>query len=159
MPIIIDGYNLLRSIEKTCEDFGSNGDVRLCHILDGYLRSVGEKGVIVFDGIGPPDKSGFNNRSNLEIIFVGRSTDADSVIEDKISVNTAPKRLKVVSNDRRLRDAARRAKAISVKSEAFFDEVQKELGRKRGIKEPAGKRHGLTEGETDQWLEIFGLEQ
>jgi hypothetical protein len=58
-----------------------------------------------------------------------------------------------------LRKAARARKAISVKSEVFWNSVQKQLSRKITTKEPAAKRRGLSDGETKQWLEFFGLEQ
>ena len=157
MPVIIDGHNLLRTIQGTSEDFESISRVQLCRIVSRYLGLTGEKGEIVFDGTGPPDKSGFDNISNLEVFFAGRSTDADSVIEDKIKASTAPKRLMVVSSDRRLRNAARARKAMLVKSLDFWADVQKELSRKRAAREPAEKRRGLTESETQQWLEFFGL--
>ena len=159
MPVIIDGYNLLRAIQKTHEQFESASDVQLCLILDRYLKLTGQKGEIIFDGIGPPDKTGFNNLSNLEVFFVGFNTDADSVIEDKIKANTAPKRLMIVSSDRRVRAAARKRKATSLKSDVFWDKLQKQLSRKKTIKEPKAKRAGLTESETEQWLKIFGIEQ
>ena len=157
MPVIIDGHNLLRTIQKTSEYFESIGRVQLCRIVSRYLCLTGEKGEIVFDGTGPPDKSGFDDISNLEVFFAGRSTDADSVIEDKVKASTAPKRLTVVSSDRRLRNAARARKATLVKSLDFWADVQKELSRKRKASEPAEKRRGLTESETEQWLEFFGL--
>ena len=31
--------------------------------------------------------------------------------------------------------------------------------KKKTVKEPAEKRVGLSEGETDQWLRLFGIEQ
>ena len=159
MPIIIDGYNLLHSIQKSSEEFESISDIQLCQLIDRFLKLAGERGEIVFDGIGPPDKTGFDNMSNLEVFFVGSATDADTVIEDKIKANTAPKRLTIVSNDRRLRDAARARKVKSVKSEEFWRNVRKQLKRRRTIKEPLAKRHGLSESETKQWLKFFGLEQ
>ena len=159
MPIIIDGYNLLHSIQKSSEDFEPIGDVQLCRIVGRFLKLTGEKGEIVFDGTGPPDKSGFDNISNLEVFFAGLATDADTVIENRIKANTAPKRLTIISNDRRLRDAARRRKVKSVKSEEFWGNVQKQLSRKRVTEEPTAKRQGLSEGETEQWLKFFGLEQ
>jgi predicted RNA-binding protein with PIN domain len=157
--IIIDGYNLLWSIQNRSEDFESISDVQLCRIVSRYLKLTREKGQIVFDGIGPPDKSGFNNVSNLEIFFSGLAADADTVIENKIRANTAPKRLTVVSSDQRLRKAAQARKAISVKSEVFWDNIQKQLSRKRTTNEPAAKQQGLNESETKQWLKFFGLEQ
>jgi predicted RNA-binding protein with PIN domain len=156
---IIDGNNLLHTIYKLEGDSGAISDVGLCRILSRYFSLTGEKGEIIFDGTGPPDKSGFDNIGNLEVFFAGLGTDADTVVEDKISANTAPKRLTIVSSDRRLRSAARTRKATSMKSDVFWNDVQKQLSRKRPAKEPTEKRQGLNEGETEQWLEFFGFEQ
>ena len=155
----IDGHNLLHSIHKVDEGYGSISDVQLCHIIGSYLKLTGQSGEIIFDGTGPPDKSGFDGISNLEVFFAGLGTDTDTVIEDKIIANSAPRRLKIVSSDRRLRKAARARKATSVKSEVFWNNIQKQLSRKKTAKEPTAKRRGLSESETRQWLEIFGLEQ
>lgn len=156
MPIIVDGYNLLWAVQKLQSD-SSISDVGLCKILGEYFRLIGDKGELIFDGTGPPDKSCFQNTSNMEIFFVGVRTDADTVIEDKISVNSAPKRLVVVSSDNRLIMAARKRKAVAVKSELFWSQVIKQLSRKRGIQEPSAKRGGLSETETDRWLNEFGF--
>jgi len=157
--IIIDGHNLLHSIVKLHKDSGQTSDVQLCWIISRYLKTVSETGEIVFDGTGPRDKSQFDNIENLEVFFAGLGSDADSVIEDKIKANTAPKRLTVVSSDRRLRDSARTRKATAVKSEIFWDNLQKRLNQKKPVKEPEAKRSGLTESETRQWLDIFGIQQ
>jgi len=159
MSVIIDGHNLLRSIQKAFEDFESITALRLCRIVSRYLKLVRESGEIIFDGTGPPDKSEFDNISNLEVLFAGLGSDADTVIEDKITASTAPRRLTIVSSDRRLRDAARARKATVVKSQVFWNGLQKQLSRKSTIKEPAAKREGLSKGETEQWLKFFGLEQ
>jgi predicted RNA-binding protein with PIN domain len=156
---IIDGNNLLHAIFKLEEDAGAINDVGLCRVLSKYFKLMGEKGEIIFDGTGPPEKGRFDNISNLEVFFAGLGTDTDTVIEDKISVSSAPKGLTIVSSDRRLRAAARKRKATSIKSDVFWNDVQKQLSRKRPVKEPAEKRQGLNEGETEKWLEFFGFEQ
>jgi len=156
---IIDGHNLLWSIRKINESSESTSDVQLCRVIGRYLKLIDEKGEVVFDGTGPRDKGGFDNISNLEVFFAGLRSDADTVIEDKIKANTAPKRLTIVSSDRRLRDAARKRKATVVKSQVFWNNVQKQLSRKNKVKEPLAKREGLSESETEQWLKIFDLEQ
>ncbi|MHC4173786.1 MAG: NYN domain-containing protein [Planctomycetota bacterium] len=156
---IIDGNNLLHSIGEVDEGSESISDVQLCRIVGRYLKLIGEKGEIIFDGTGPRDKSGFDNISNLEVLFAGLGTDADTIIEDKIRANTAPKRLSIVSSDRRLRKAAQARKAMAVKSEVFWNNLQKQLSRKKTMREPAAKRQGLSESETKQWLKFFGLEQ
>ena len=157
MPFIVDGYNLLHFIQKASEDFGAISDVQFCRIISEYLRQISEKGEVIFDGTGPRDKTGFDNISNLEVFFSGLRSDADTVIEDKIKASTAPRRLTIVSSDRRLRDAARKRRATSVKSQVFWDDVQKQLSRKTKVKEPLAKREGLSEGETELWLKIFDL--
>lgn len=159
MPIIIDGHNLLHTIRKTNEELQSISDIQLCRVISRYLKLIGEKAEIVFDGIGPKDKSVFDIISNPEVLFVGRATDADTVIEHKISLNTAPKRLTIVSSDRRLRKATRARKATILKSEAFWADLQKEFSRKKRPKEPSEKQQGLNDSETTQWMRFFGLEQ
>jgi len=159
MAVIIDGHNLLHSIHEEDPDSEPISDVRLCRILGMFLKQTGERGEIIFDGTGPLDKSRFYNISNLEVFFAGLSSDADTVIEEKIKASTAPKKLTIVSSDRRLRDAARKRKATVVKSQIFWDNLRKQLSRKKTITEPIGKRQGLSDGETDQWLKFFGLEQ
>ena len=158
--IIIDGHNLLHSIYNMYEEHESISDIQLCRIVSRFLKLTGEQGQIVFDGSGPRDKSAFDNISNLEVLFAGRASDADTVIEDEIKANTAPRRLMVVSSDRRLRAAGRARKATVVKSDVFFDDLQKKLSRrKKAIREPDAKRWGLSESETDEWVKFFGLEQ
>ncbi len=156
---IIDGHNLLYAIPKIDEGAAIINDVQLCRTISNYMKLTGQSGEIIFDGTGPPDKSAFDNINGLEVSFSGLGTDTDSVIEDKISASTAPKRLIIVSSDRRLRKAARTRKAASVKSEKFWTNVNKQLNRKRPKKEPGAKRHGLSDSETKQWLDYFGLEK
>ena len=159
MPVIIDGHNLLWSIHKIGEDFESISDVWLCRVVDKYLDLCSENGEVVFDGIGPSDKSGFDTLKRLEVSFAGRSSDADTVIEDKIRESSAPRRVVVVSSDGRLRKAARTRKVTVIKSELFWSKVCQRLSRKKAIKEPAAKREGLSESETEQWLKFFKLER
>jgi predicted RNA-binding protein with PIN domain len=156
---IIDGYNLLHSIRKANEDSNVISDAQLCRIVDVFLTQTKQKGEIIFDGIGPPDKSAFDNISKLEVFFAGPGKDADTVIENKIRASTDAKRLTVVSSDRRILQAARARKAAVIKSNAFWDNLQRQLSRKKTACEPAAKRHGLSESETEQWLRIFGLDK
>lgn len=160
MPYLIDGYNLLRSVQKL-EEFASLTDVQLCRAVSDYLRCVRDHGHIVFDGVGPPDKSAFGGIPSLEVYFSGPSLEADDIIEDKIKDNSAPKSLIVVSSDRRLRSTAAKRKAKDVPSELFWQNLLLQLDKQasRPAPEPSEKRHGLTERETDVWLDIFDLEQ
>ena len=160
MPFLIDGYNLLRAVEKIQGGPESITDIQLCRIISAYLQRIDQPGQIVFDGIGPREKQAFENLESLEVIFSGRSKDADTVIEDKITTNTAPKRLTVVSDDRRLRTAAKRRKAISVKVRQFWQNVLACLNQQRKTPaEPGEKLEGISQSETEQWLKTFGLDE
>lgn len=161
MPVIIDGYNLLRSIQKTNEELLSIDEVALCRILSEYMICARTRGHIIFDGTGPNDKSDMDRLGglkNLEVYFSGPHTDADSVIEQKILDNTAPRSLIVVSSDRRIQTAAAKRKAQVLTSEMFWPMAIKLLDRKTASSpEPRAKRQGITEAEADQWLDYFGI--
>jgi predicted RNA-binding protein with PIN domain len=156
--LIIDGYNLLRAVQSFSEQPFNITDVQLCLVLSEYLVRVKKKGKIVFDGIGPRDKTVFKNIKNLEVIFSGTSREADDIIEKLVLENTAPKRLIVVSSDRRIKTAAKKRKATALDSADFWMEVIKALEKKRRRKpEPQAKFTGISELETDFWLREFGL--
>jgi len=157
---IIDGDNLLWALRQTLEEREITTELEMCRVLSRYFASTGEPGQVIFDGAGPADRSEFDKIANPEIIFAGFHRDADSVIEERLKANTSPRRVTVVSTDRRLRKAAALRKAAGVKSEDFWEQVRRELKRGKPRRpEPQEKREGLSEGETDQWLEAFGLDQ
>jgi predicted RNA-binding protein with PIN domain len=158
MPYLIDGYNLLWSIFKDDEHFEPVDDAGLVSTLSLYCQDVGDEGDVVFDGIGPPNKRPFKQISRISVVFSGQGIEADDVIEDKIALCRSPKKPCVVSSDRRVRRAAQQVKAQSCRSDEFWTMVLKRLLRKRGPKEPMGKRHGLTDAETREWLKQFGLD-
>jgi predicted RNA-binding protein with PIN domain len=157
MPFLIDGYNLLWAVQKNGDGMEAIEDIELCRILGSYFVLVGQRAEIIFDGTGPPEKNAFDNIKGLEVFFSGPNRDADSVIEDKIKSDSAPRRLVVISSDNRLRKAAHIRKASSVKSELFWKEVYKVINRKKKESEPPGKRGGISEGETEQWLRYFKI--
>lgn len=158
MPFIIDGHNLLWSVQQADTHAEPLTDIQLCRLISCYLRVVGDSAQIIFDGLGPPDKADFDNIAHLEVIFAGRATDADTVIENKLRTDSACRRLTVVSSDRRVRAAARARKAVAVKSDVFLNTISRALTRStKSQKEPVQKRQGLTSAETDQWLDFFNL--
>ncbi len=157
MPYLIDGYNLLWRIHNGGE---SVSDIQLCRAIDRYLDIQRQRGTMVFDGIGPPDKSDFFSLDSLSVQFVGEHTDADSVIEYQIEQSTAPKLLNVVSSDRRVRDAAKRRKAGVILSEQFWSMVKVALSKgSRRESPPGGKIMGISDAETERWMKEFGLDE
>ncbi|MFH1616719.1 MAG: NYN domain-containing protein [Planctomycetota bacterium] len=159
MPIVIDGYNLLRYVINSNEGYSGLSDIQICRIIRVYLRRIGDKAVIVFDGTGPRDKTPFENLDPLEVVFSGGNKEADEVIETKILVSTAPKRLIIVSNDRRIIAAARRRRSASAKCEIFWAQLTKVLESHASSAVPQEKYNGLSAAETEQWIKSFGLQE
>ena len=159
MPVVVDGYNLLRSIQQIFEELAGLDEVGLCGYLSEYMTRTRTHGHVYFDGTGPQDKSALGGFDNLEVYFSGPDLDADTLIIEKIEDNTAPKRLIVVSTDREIQTAANRRKAVAVRSDLFWQQLLKQLDRKKPIQEPEEKRRGVSEFETDQWLDFFGFKE
>ncbi len=156
--LLIDGYNLLRAVQNLTDQSFNITDIQLCQIIAEYLYRIRKKGCVVFDGIGPRDKSGFNNLFNLEVIFSGTSHEADDIIEKLILENTAPKSLSVISSDRRIKADANKRKADAVDCVDFWTGLIKQLEKKKKAPaEPQSKFVGISEAETEYWLREFGF--
>ena len=159
MPYLIDGNNVLWMIHKNDERFAPLDQKAFCGQVSRYLALIRDPGEIVFDGSGPRDRAGLGRHSGLRIVFAGQDIEADAVIEDKIRLCPSPRKLWVVSSDRRVRRAASLRRAQVLKAEEFWETVQKRLARKTPTPEPQAKRHGLSEGEAEHWLKEFGLDR
>ena len=157
MPLVIDGYNLLRSVQKN-QEYAGFDEVMLCRVISEYLKSVRSYGQIIFDGIGSSDKSELADIERLEVYFSGQDLEADDIIEEKILSSTAPKNLIIISSDRRIRTAAGQRKATSVSSDIFWLSLVEQLDRKKPASEPKAKRQGITDAEADAWLDEFGID-
>lgn len=157
MPLLIDGYNLLRVIQRQ-EAMADLDEAGLVRFLTEYLRRTRDRGQIIFDGIGPPDKTPLGGFTNIEIVFSGSIRDADTIIEEKIQSCSAPRSLSVISSDLRLITAAKRRKAHPIRSELFWDQVCKQLEKEPPRPEPKEKQQGISRAETQQWLNLFDIE-
>ena len=148
---------MLRLIQKD-EQFYALQETALCRIISEYLKRIRNHGQVIFDGIGPPDKTELGGIDNLEVFFSGENVEADEIIEEKILDYRAPKNLIIVSSDRQIRAAAKRRKCTSVPSDVFWFSLIEQLDKKKPIPMPKEKRHGLTEKETDEWMDMFDLD-
>lgn len=166
--LIIDGYNVLYAADLAPVAYGSQGLERargtLLQMISGKLTPR-ERGrtTVVFDapqqilGPSPPREV-----HELLVMFAGRDGDADATIEQLIQQNSTPRRLCVVSSDRRLQKAARRRRARFLDSLTFLNQLDRRSRRRqsRADEEPAVKRNGgLPPGEVEAWLGVFeGIE-
>jgi uncharacterized protein len=157
MPFVVDGYNLLHAVKKSFEQLQDISDIRIAKILSVYSNKTRDTGQLVFDGIGPPNREDFCHIESVEVIFSGTEKEADDIIENIIAANTAPKRLVVVSDDRRLKVAAKKRKCQHIDCVSFMMHMIGEIGRENKRQEPPSKNTGISGEETEGWLDEFGF--
>jgi hypothetical protein len=157
MPWLVDGNNLLHALTDLEPEAGR---MRLCRLL--ALLPEPSRLCVVFDGPAPPGRLAEQfSGTGIEVIFSGPK-EADEIIMDRITANTAPRRLNVVSTDREIRKAARRRRCRDIRSDEFARRlVHRERRLASGPEhaaEPRQKREGLSPEETKRWLREFGLQ-
>src|SRR5437660_754201 len=110
---LIDGYNLLHAMGLLRGRAGPTGLEKARLGLLGLLRAVyGSQAsavTVVFDAANaPPDAPEEGEYQGIHVRFAVKQEEADDVIERLIRSDSAPRRLTVVSDDHRIRDAAER---------------------------------------------------
>jgi len=103
----------------------------------------------------------FSPCGNVEAIFAGAGNDADSLIERILEEDSAPRSLRVISTDHRLRNAASRRRAGSMTSEEFVRRLNLDARRADRAKVPAASTNPpdlpMSESSVDHWLTRFGI--
>lgn len=159
MAVLIDGNNLLFAAYDADPD-RPPGRERLCALLGQWSRRCGERVAVVFDGTAPASEFAEQLRKGgVETDFSGAGVKADAVIIARIAADSAPRRLLVVSTDREIARAARRRRAMPMRSDDFWALLSADLAAPPHVPlEPLEKRHGLGPDQTSEWLKELGLE-
>lgn len=164
--LIIDAYNLMHACGLARSRYGP-GDLerlrnRFLNWLSGRLTPAErQRTTVVFDAHDAP--TGLENaekREEMTVLYAPPGGDADSLIEELVAAHSAPRQVRVVSSDRRLRRAARRRRGSSVSSEAFARQLEHRDGGSDERTPDADQRAKMTgaSGEDDvaHWLSEFG---
>jgi hypothetical protein len=160
MRFIIDGYNLMHAMGLLNGPVGPRGLAKARAALFGRLSAVhndGDEVTLVLDARGAlagADEE--ETHGSVQVCYTTRE-EADDFIERRIAHDSAPARLVVVSNDRRLRDAARRRACESWQCGDYVDWLDR-TGRERARPKPAesDKPASMSDNEKRSWQEIFG---
>jgi hypothetical protein len=168
MSVIIDGYNLISAVGIIGRGVGPGGLERARLALLNFLAESLEPGeiggtTIVFDANNaPPGLPRIVSHRGLRVHFASRYPDADSLIEELIVEESAPRGLTVVSSDHRIQRAARRRKAVAVDSDVWYEDV---IRRRRARQASVSSKQAeakppvpLLEEDVDYWIGVFGGE-
>ena len=166
MSLLIDGYNLLNAVGIVGRGVGRSSLERSRRALLNFLAESldaeeAARTTVVFDASDAPrGLPRVVEHRGLTVRFAAGYADADSLIEELIRADTAPRRLTVVSSDHRLQRAARRRRAKAVDSDVWFGEVARRRADRAQPTEtgPAKPHVPLSEGKIAAWLDRFGGE-
>ena len=154
--LVVDVYNVLHVTGVLPPEIAGPDAPALARLV-ARSRYRGRGAVLVCDGTPKPGERGDPDwGGGIRLVHAGRGRDADGLIERLISEHTAPRRLLVVSDDRRLRTAARRRRAGWLGSAAFLGHLAEDATSSRGAPGPE-KPGPLDPEETDAWLREFGF--
>ena len=167
MSLIIDGYNLLHASGIIGRGIGPGGLERSRTALLNFLAeslALEElpRTIVVFDAKQSPH--GFPRKleyRGLFVHFAAKYDDADSLIEELVQQDTAPKRLTVVSSDHRIHRAAHRRGATAVDSDVWFAEIvrlRRELAQ-RAPESTVKPGASVSESEVEFWLREFSSDR
>ncbi len=164
MPTIIDGYNLLGAVGIVGRGVGPGGLERSRLGLLNFLAESLEPGelprtTVVFDAQNaPPGLPRVVKHRGITVRFAAEYEDADSLIEELIRTESAPRRLTVVSSDHRIQRAARRRKARPVDSDVWYAEVVRARGQRKQTAKSSSARPSvpLLQEDVEYWIRQFG---
>jgi predicted RNA-binding protein with PIN domain len=157
MPFVIDGYNLLHAMGRLGGPVGPNQLAKARAGLLGLVAPVhgADPATIVFDARRPPAEVSTDEvQAGVRIEFA-TGEEADDRIEWLIAHDSAPKRLIVVSDDRRIRQAARRRGCAPWQCDEYLKWVAKKRRQQRA-RPATEKPSGMGPLETERWLAEFG---
>lgn len=124
MAFLIDGYNLMYAVGVTpVGPERSAFDAARRRFLDWLSSQPALKSIpvrVVLDAQFASRDHGTTTHRGLVVTFSFNQT-ADDLIETLIATDRNPQRLRVVSNDHRIRGAARRGRCQVYSCEAFLD--------------------------------------
>jgi hypothetical protein len=154
---LIDGYNLLHAMGVLTGRVGPHGLEKARLALLGRLLALHaddpSRVTVVFDAANaPPGAEREQDYKGLHVLFALRE-EADDVIEAIIRHESAPRRLAVVSDDRRLKEAARRRHCTALGCLDYLEQTRRPSPPT--VAEGPAKPQGVSAEETRRWLEEF----
>lgn len=160
LAFLIDGYNLIHALglvhKKIIAKELETARRRLLEFLHERLEPLSGDITVVFDAKRRQRHVPSEYQDGrIQVCFAGRNLEADDVIEELLAKNTSPRRLVVVSEDRRLRDAAARRRARCWGAAELLDHMEGSAELAAPPTPAVAEQPRLSPKEVQQWLREF----
>ena len=162
MSYLIDGYNLLfaylgvppsRKLSRGLE----RARRRLLEMLrSGQDEQSGDVTVIFDAAHAPPGAPSEFDHDGIHVAFAVHHERADDLIETMIRQASAPRQLTVVTDDRRIQQAARRRHCTVRGCADYLETLERSTSKPSSKGEsPATKPHAISHEDRQRWLGAF----
>jgi hypothetical protein len=161
MRYLIDGYNLLFALglltKQTRREAVEPARLRLLDFLHERFGGDAAQVAVVFDAARAPRHTPAEEYHRGVHVYHALADEADDLIEELIRREPSPQGLTVVSDDRRLRESARRGGCGVLRCLDFVERIAFPAAPPEA---PPGERPAKPElpspRETEEWLREFG---
>ncbi len=163
--LLIDGYNLAYASGILAAGRGGGALERargaLLNVLAASLSSEdAAKTVVVFDANDAyVSAADVQQHAGIQVRYAVDEADADTLIEQLITENSAPRQLLVVSSDHRIQRAAKRRRAKAVDSEVWYEQLLKQRGETSQPQPPVRPDEPLSDDQVEFWMREFGVDE
>lgn len=146
MPLIIDTFNVLHTTGVLPPDLAGL-DIEELRGVISLSRFRNQSITLVCDGVEPldlrrrRDDEEVHVLKNISMIWSDTDSDADTLIEILVAQNSAPRRLTVITSDRRLTRVIRKRKVRVMTSESFLKQLSHDF--RNSIEQSPTSRAGL----------------
>lgn len=153
--LIVDAYNVLHVTGVLAPEHAGPDLIGLAELI-AHSRFRELRTTLVCDG---DSEERLRLPAGIDVQFAGKGGDADSLIEVMLAQDSAPRTVRVVSSDRRLRIAARKRRAGWMPSDEFLRCLNLDAGRAARDTTPITKPDvPLDEIGVRRWLQRFGVD-
>jgi hypothetical protein len=158
VPFLLDGYNLMHAVGAVPVGRGGFDTARRRFLdwLAGCPAVRGQAVRVVFDAQNSARDLGTSTHRGLLVTYSFRQT-ADDLIEALVSTEPNPQGLRVVSNDGRVREFARRHRCPVMTCGEFVDWLQRpETNPANPDREGGDEKEPSTPDELEMLMKAFG---
>jgi len=160
MKLLIDTCNVLHRTGVLPPEVAGIDEESLASLIKGS-RYRNHKSILVCDGNARSLSGGIRGHSKglIQFKFSGQAQSADTLILGLVERSNSPKRLIVVSSDREIQVLARRRRCQIIDADRFLGQLTNDHQSGRFIQKAARTPHPQSEGDVDEWLTKFGIDE